>query len=150
MEIFSHVRVMRRVLYRALPLAFCLLFLFPSVGEAQAILLRSDPAEGATLNTAPTEVRMWFTESLNATYSTARILNGSSQRVDQNNAHVFTDDQTEMDVNLPPNLPPAVYIVIWRTQGANDGRILVAVSSTHLTLPTIYAVYLSVVAVSLK
>ena len=124
MEIFSHVRVMRRLFYRALPLAFCLLFLFPSVSEAQAILLRSDPAEGAVINTAPTEVRMWFTESLNSTYSTARILNGSNQRVDQNNAHVSTDDSTEMDVNLPPNLPPAVYVVIWRTQAANDGHIL--------------------------
>ena len=84
----------------------------------------SDPAEGAVINTAPTEVRMWFTESLNSTYSTARILNGSNQRVDQNNAHVSTDDSTEMDVNLPPNLPPAVYDVIWRTQAANDGHIL--------------------------
>ncbi len=124
MEIFSHVRVIQRLLYRALPLALCLLFLFPSTSEAQSILLRSDPAEGAVLNTAPTEVRMWFTQSLNATYSTARILNGSNQRVDQNNAHVSTVDQTEMDVNLPPNLSPAVYVVIWRTQGADDGRIL--------------------------
>ncbi len=124
MEIFSHVHVIRRVFYRALPLAFCLLFLFPSVSEAQSILLRSNPAQGAVINTAPTEVRMWFTESLNSTYSTARILTGSNQRVDQNNAHVSTDDPTEMDVNLPPNLPPAVYVVLWRTQSADDGHIL--------------------------
>ena len=115
---------MQRVLYRALPLAFCLLFLFPSVSEAHAILLRSDPAKGAVLNTAPTVVRMWFTESLNPTYSTARVLNGSKKRVDQNNAHVASNDQTEMDVNLPPNLPPAVYVVIWRTQSADDGHVL--------------------------
>ncbi len=124
MEIFSRIHVMRRLLYRALPLAFCLLFLFPSVSEAQAILLRSNPAQGAVLNTAPTEVRLWFTESLNPTYSTARILNGSKQRVDQNNAHVSTNNSTEMDVNLPPNLSPDVYVVIWRTQSANDGHIL--------------------------
>ncbi len=123
MEFFSRVRVMRRVLYRALPLAFCLLFLFPGVSEAHAVLLRSDPAEGAVINTAPTEVRMWFTESLNSTYSTARILNGS-KRVDQNNAHVSIDNSTEMDVNLPPNLPPAVYVVLWRTQSADDGHVL--------------------------
>ncbi len=121
---FLHIRVIRRLLYRALPLAFCLLFLFPGVSEAHAILLRSDPAKGAILNTAPTVVRMWFTESLNPTYSTARVLNGTQKRVDQNNAHVSSNDQTEMDVNLPPNLPPAVYVVIWRTQSANDGHVL--------------------------
>ncbi|GAC1457777.1 MAG: copper resistance CopC/CopD family protein [Ktedonobacteraceae bacterium] len=120
----SRLRVIQRLLYRALPLAFCLLFLFPSVSEAHAILLRSDPAKGAVLSTAPTRVRMWFTESLNPTYSTARILNGSRQRVDQNNAHVVSNDQTEMDVNLSPNLPPAVYVVIWRTQSADDGHVL--------------------------
>ncbi len=101
-----------------------MLFLFPNVSEAHAILLRSDPAKGAVLNTAPTVVRMWFTESLNPTYSTARVLNGSKKRVDQNNAHVASNDQTEMDVNLPPNLPPAVYVVIWRTQSADDGHVL--------------------------
>ncbi len=124
MPILSHLHVIRRLFYRAFPLALCLLFLFPSISEAHAILLRSDPAKGAVLQTAPTQVRMWFTESLNPTYSTARVLNGSKQRVDQNNAHVSSGDQTEMDVNLPPNLPPAVYAVIWRTQSASDGHIL--------------------------
>ncbi|GAC1392674.1 MAG: copper transporter YcnJ [Ktedonobacteraceae bacterium] len=101
-----------------------MLFLFPSVSEAHAILLRSDPTKGAVLKTAPTQVRMWFTESLNPTFSTARVINSSRQRVDQHNAHVSSSDQTEMAVNLPPNLPPAVYVVIWRTQSADDGHIL--------------------------
>ncbi len=117
-------RLLRGTLYRALPLAFCLLFLFPGVSEAHAILLRSDPAKGSVLTTAPTVVRMWFTESLNPTYSTARVLNASRTRVDSNNAHIASSDATEMDINLPPNLPPAVYVVIWRTQSAADGHVL--------------------------
>lgn len=124
MKTLLQPRTLRRLLYRALPLAFCLLFLLPGVSEAHAILLRSDPAKGAVLTTSPTVVRMWFTESLNPSFSTARVLNGSKQRVDKNNAHVAIDDQTEMDVNLPPKLPPAVYVVIWRTQSASDGHIL--------------------------
>ena len=120
---FPRLRVIRRLTYRAFPLALCLLLLFPSVSEAHAILLRSDPAQGAVLKTAPTQVRMWFTESLNPTYSTARIFNNSQQRVDQNNAHVSPSDSTEMDINLPPNLPPAAYVVTWRTQSSNDGYI---------------------------
>ncbi len=124
MKTLLQLSVLKRLFYRALPLAFCLLFLFPEVSEAHAILLRSDPAKGAVLNTAPTLVRMWFTEPLNPTFSTARVVNGSRQRVDKNNAHVVAEDSTEMDVNLPPKLPPAVYVVIWRTQSASDGHIL--------------------------
>jgi copper transport protein len=116
--------VLKRLFYRALPLAFCLLFFFPEISEAHAILLHSDPAKDAVLQTAPTLVRMWFTEPLNPTFSTTRVLNGSRQQVDKNNAHVVAADSTEMDVNLPPNLPPAVYVVIWRTQSASDGHIL--------------------------
>ena len=114
----------RHVFLLALPLALCLLFLFSSVGEAHAILVRSDPAKGAVLATAPTVVRMWFTESLNPTFSTARVLNGSRERVDKNNAHVAANDATELDVNLSPKLPAGAYAVIWRTQSANDGHIL--------------------------
>jgi len=124
MKTLFQLRIVKRILYRALPLAFCLLFLFPAVSEAQAILLRSDPASNAVLTTSPTVVRMWFTETLNSTFSTARVLNGSQRRVDKNNAHIATNDLTEMDVNLPPKLPPAVYVVLWRTQSANDGHIL--------------------------
>ncbi len=124
MKSLFQLRIVKRILYRALPLAFCLLFLFPGVGEAQAILLRSTPAANAVLTTAPTVVRMWFTESLNSTFSTARVLNGSQQRVDKNNAHIAANDSTEMDVNLPPKLPSAIYVVLWRTQSANDGHIL--------------------------
>ncbi len=113
-----------RISFIALPLALALLLFFPSVGEAHAILVRSDPAKGAVLATAPTVVRMWFTESLNPTFSTARVLNATQIQVDKNNAHVATNDATEMDVNLPPKLPPSTYVVIWRTQSANDGHIL--------------------------
>ena len=37
-----------------------------------------------------------------------------------------------------------------KTEIAVGGQAVIAVSYTHLTLPTIYAVYISVVAVSLK
>ena len=67
---------------------------------------------------------MWFTEDLNPAFSTAVVVNGNNKRVDNRDAHVSPSNTKEMDLTLPPNLPPAVYIVIYRTDSADDGHIL--------------------------
>jgi copper transport protein len=114
----------RRFLGYAVPLAICLTLLFPAIASAHAILLRSDPAKDSVLSIAPKQVRMWYSETLNPAFSTAVVVNGENKRVDNRDAHVSSSDQTEMDVTLQSNLPPAVYIVIWRTDSAVDGHIL--------------------------
>lgn len=124
----------RRFLGIAVPLALFLTLLFPGIASAHAILLgsdpvhailvRSDPAKDSVLSVAPKEVRMWFSEALNPVFSTAVVVDGQNKRVDNRDAHVSSNDQTEMDVTLQPNLPPAVYIVIWRSDSAADGHVL--------------------------
>ncbi len=114
----------RRILLIAVPLALFLTLLFPAIASAHAILLRSDPAKDAVLSIAPHQVRMWFSEALNPAFSTAVVIDGENKRVDNRDAHVSPTDATEMDLTLQPNLPPAVYIVIWRTDSAADGHIL--------------------------
>src|SRR5947209_11863481 len=120
----SCLRFVRRVLLPALLLSISLLFAFPGISQAHGILLRSDPSRDALLNTAPSQVRMWFSEELNPTFTTAVVVNTANQRVDLKDAHISPNDVREMDVSLRPNLPPSVYVVIWRTQSANDGHIL--------------------------
>lgn len=114
----------RRLCMRAIPLALFLFCLLPATASAHAILLRSDPAKDAIVHVAPQEVRMWFSEDLNPALSTAVVIEQNNQRVDQQDAHVTTSDAREIDVSLAPNLQPAVYIVIWRTDSADDGHIL--------------------------
>ena len=85
---------------------------------------------------------MWFSEALNPAFSTAVVVNGENKQVDNRNAHVSSSDQTEMDVSLQPNLPPAVYIVIWRTDSAADGHILrgsfiFSIANADGTVPTL-------------
>src|SRR5438876_2935777 len=115
---------LRRNVPIALLLALCLAFLFPAIASAHAILLRSDPPKDARLNAAPQQVRMWFSEDLNPAFSTAVVVNAQNKQVDQKDAHVSPADSKEMDINLQPNLPPSVYIVIYRTDSAIDGHIL--------------------------
>ena len=142
MKAILHRFMSRRFLVLAVPLALCLTLLFPAIASAHAILLRSDPAKDSVLSIAPKQVRMWFSEALNPAFSTAVVVNGENKQVDNRVAHVSTSDQTEMDVSLQPNLPPAVYIVIWRTDSAADGHILrgsfiFSIANADGTVPTL-------------
>src|SRR5450432_3041432 len=92
------LRQLQRAFFIALPLSITLLFLFPAHSHAQAILLRSDPIQNASLNSAPTRVRMWFSDNLNPSNSTASVVNSTHQRIDLNNAHISATDFHEIDV----------------------------------------------------
>src|SRR5260370_9036911 len=85
---------------------------------------------------------MWFSEDLNPTFTTADVINGARERVDNHDAHISPNDTKEMDLTLQPNLPPAVYIVVYRTQSAADGHILTgsfifSVARPDGTVPTL-------------
>lgn len=122
-----HIRLLsaRRHVLVAVLLAVSLALLLPGTSEAHAILLRSDPAKDAVLSVAPDQVRMWFSEPLNPTFSTVAVVNEANQRVDQRDAVVSPSDPTEMDVTLQPHLPAGVYVVVWRTDSTDDGHVLV-------------------------
>jgi copper transport protein len=125
MKYLFSIKGWQRLFLLALPLACCLVLLLPATSEAHAILLQSDPAQDAVLKSPPAQVRMWFSEDLNPTFSTAQVLSGSTkQRVDEQDAHVSSSNTREMDLSLSANLPPSVYIVLWRTQSADDGHVL--------------------------
>src|SRR6266567_836753 len=137
-----HITAAQRRLLVAVLLALGLAFAFPAASEAHAILLRSDPAKDAVLPVAPSQVRMWFSEALNPAFSTAVVVNGANKRIDIGNALVSPSDATEMDVTLKPNLLPAVYVVIYRTDSNVDGHILTgsflfSVARPDGTVPTL-------------
>ena len=114
----------RRFFLSALPLAICLIFLFPLPSQAHPILLASDPANNAVLSNAPSQIRMEFSEILVPTFSTAVVVNANNQRVDRHDAHVSAINSHELDISLKPNLPSDVYVVVWQAQSAGDGHVL--------------------------
>src|SRR6266699_4091152 len=127
MRALIHSSIAQRAFLIALPAAFFLLLLFPVAANAQAkhaILLRSEPPKDSILNVAPHHLRMWFSEDLNPSFSSAVVVNAQKHRVDNADAHVSAADSREMDLTLKPNLPPAVYIVVWRSDSNEDGHIL--------------------------
>lgn len=135
------VRTWRPIVWAVL-LAFGLALLFPLIASAHAVLLRSDPAQDAVLTAPPHTVRMWFSEDLNPTFTTATVVNGQNRRVDMKDVHVAPGDTKELDLTLQANLPPAVYIVVYRTHSADDGHtqsgsFLFTVARPDGTVPTL-------------
>jgi copper transport protein len=126
---------LRRPLGLALLCATGLTLLLPALAFAHAILLTSSPAKDAVLLTAPTRVQLWFSEDLNPALSTAEVINAQKQRVDLADAHVNADNSKELDLALQANLPPAVYIVVWRSDSADDGHVLLGSFIFTVTSP---------------
>jgi hypothetical protein len=79
---------------------------------AHAFLDRASPAVGSTVHTAPTEVRIQYTEELEPDYSSAHVEDAAGATV-STAAHV---DENERSVLIVPlgTLKPGRYKVIWK------------------------------------
>jgi copper transport protein len=92
------------------------------IASAHAILVRSDPPANAKLQAPPSQVRLWFSEDVNGGTSRVVVVDPANRQVDNKDAHVSSGDSKEMDVSLPL-LPAGSYVVVWRTQSADDGHV---------------------------
>src|SRR6185436_14731226 len=54
---------------------------FAQPASAHALLVRSQPANGATLPTAPASVQLWFSEELAPEFALARLVDRNGQTV---------------------------------------------------------------------
>ncbi len=93
----------------------CLLALLcgVAVAHAHAFLERAEPRVGSTVRAAPVQVRLWFTERLEPSFSRVQVVNARSERVDRSDAGVDPDNASLLRVSLAP-LPLGAYTVIWR------------------------------------
>jgi copper transport protein len=92
--------------------------------DAHAALVRSDPTAGATLDTPPTEIRIWFAEPLETSYTGAQLLDVTGTPVSETTVAIDPDDRQELVLTPPPDLPDGPHTVAWRTLSAADGHTL--------------------------
>ena len=88
---------------------------------AHAQLSRATPAVGSSVDTAPTEIALNFSEKLENTFSTVIVRDAMGKRVDKGDAHVDKTDRTLMKVPLE-SLMPGIYIVEWKALTADTHR----------------------------
>lgn len=94
----------------------------PSVVFAHAQLELAEPAPGSRLGQPPTELRLTFSEAVDASFSQIEVLDERRQRVDGGDSRVAQDDPRVMRVSLQGGLPDGIYTVAWRTLSAVDGH----------------------------
>lgn len=94
-----------------------------SVGEASAhaLLVRSIPTANAELSQPPAAIEMWFSEPLEAGFSSARLIDSLGQTVITGAAILDPADATHLTLSLNP-LPPGIYTVAWQTLSQIDGH----------------------------
>ena len=89
------------------------LFAAAAGARAHAFLDRAEPRVGSTVRTAPTDVKLWFTERLEPAFSRVEVVNEAGQRVDRADGAVDPSNPALLRASLVP-LSPGLYTVIWR------------------------------------
>lgn len=68
---------------------------------------------GSVVQSAPTEVGMWFTQELEPAFSTIEVTDASGKSATSGAAHLDAHDATVLEVPLA-KLAPGEYTVSWR------------------------------------
>ncbi len=88
---------------------------------AHANLVRSQPPANASFDQPPEEIRLWFTEPLEADFSRIVLRDASGANVEIASTEVDSTDAKQMFV-IPGDLPEGLYTVSWRVVSAADGH----------------------------
>ena len=81
--------------------------------EAHAFLERAEPAVGSTVQTAPGEVRILFTERIEPALSTVQVFDASGREMDKHDLYLDRLNHALLHVSLRP-LQAGTYRVVWR------------------------------------
>ena len=89
--------------------------------QAHADLLSSNPAGGSTVATAPTELRLTYSEAPDPSLSAVELLTSGGSPVSTGTPQVV--DRTTLVVPITDSLPKGTYTVTWRVVSIDDGHV---------------------------
>lgn len=89
---------------------------------AHAVVVRSEPATNARLDAAPHEIRIWFTEPLEPTYSSIELRNATGTVIDTPPSYVEPTDDYQLVLMTEGELPEGLYTVVWHNVSSADGH----------------------------
>ena len=81
--------------------------------EAHAFLKNAEPGVGSTVQSAPSEVLIRFTENIEPAVSSVQVFDASGKEVDKRDLHLDRSDHALVHVSLP-QLSAGTYKVVWR------------------------------------
>lgn len=98
--------------------------------SAHAVLVGSDPRDGANLSTAPTQVSVTFDEAVGLRPGYLRVIDGTGRRVDTGAAFHPAGHDDMVTVHLRTGLGEAAYLASYRVVSADSHPISGAVRFT--------------------
>jgi copper transport protein len=113
--------------------------------EAHAIVVQTDPADGATLSAAPKLIRVWFSEPVVPNLTKLWLVDSTGQSIpvtfteDLAGAPLGPTQQVVLDVAVP-HLAPGAYRLTWQTVSNTDlhatsGALVFGVQATPVMGP---------------
>jgi methionine-rich copper-binding protein CopC len=104
-----------------IPFVFAVLSVIAVVArvEAHAFLVRAEPRVGSKVHKAPTQVRVWFSEAVQASVSSIQVFDVNGKQVDKKDTHSDRDNRAALCVSLIPAMTPGTYKVVWRVTSAD-------------------------------
>jgi copper transport protein len=92
--------------------ALAWLLVTPGVAQAHAVLLDTDPADGAALDAGVGEVSLSFNEPVEVPSGGVRVFDADAERIDE--GVIAGTDPATVRVALPDELDEGAYVVTWR------------------------------------
>lgn len=89
---------------------------------AHASLSEAEPAAGETVSRGPAQVRLQFTEPVEAAFDPVKVFDAAGERVDEENARVASEDVRVVEADLK-ELAGGAYRVEWRVTSV-DGHVV--------------------------
>ncbi len=105
-----------RPLLRRLALlgGFGLAFAWAAAASAHAFLEKAAPRVGSHVSASPPEVRLWFSEGLEAPFSAVTIADPSGRVLAQGAIRVDGPDRRQLVLPIVHPLAPGQYHVVWK------------------------------------
>ncbi|WP_426992224.1 copper resistance CopC family protein [Methylomonas sp. CM2] len=97
-----------------------------AASQAEGILLKSDPKNGAEIGEFDGTVKFWFSGNVGGRSPSVVVVNGNGQRVDNGDARLVLGERHRLTATTKP-LPPGPYAMRYRVI-TEDGLIVSGVS----------------------
>lgn len=91
---------------------------------AHGYIVRTIPQDSAVLDHAPTRIQIWFSENLEARFSSLSLSNDKGETFDLTDNGLSSTNLAQLSARLPAVLPDGAYIVMIRAAFASDGHVV--------------------------
>jgi copper transport protein len=101
-------------------LTFVFVGVFAIAASAHAEVVRSQPADGANVGSAPDRAVLWFDQEIAPSFGSARLVDDHGRPITGTRVLV-SDDPRVLELELP-DLTPGSYAILWQVLAESDGH----------------------------